>query len=73
MGDVVDFRSNDTTADDALDDADLIDWQDIIILGFDQSGNMQVKSSSIEVAVAVMLLESLKLHLLTNTDRHFDA
>lgn len=73
MGDVVDFRSNDTTADDALDDADLIDWQDIIILGFDQSGNMQVKSSSIEVAVAIMLLESLKLQLLTNTDRHFDA
>ena len=73
MGDVVDFRTHETTADDALDDADLIDWQDVIILGFDQAGNMQVKSSNIEVAVAVMLLESLKLHLLTNTDRHFDA
>jgi len=73
MGDVVDFRTFETTADDALDDADLIDWQDIIIVGFDSAGNMQVKSSSIEVAVAVMLLESLKLHLLTNTERHFDA
>ena len=71
MGDVVNFFK--PTADDALDDADLIDWQDVIILGFDQAGNMQVKSSNIEVAVAVMLLESLKLHLLTNTDRHFDA
>ena len=71
MGDVVNFFK--PTADDALDDADLIDWQDVIILGFDQSGNMQVRSSNIEVAVAVMLLESLKLHLLTNTDRHFDA
>ena len=73
MGDVVDFRTGETTPDDALDDADLVSWQDIIILGFDHAGQMQVMSSNIDVAVAVLLLESLKLHLLTNTERHFDA
>lgn len=67
------MKSDELTADDALDNAGLVEWQDIIILGFDESGSMKVMSSAIEVSVAVLLLETLKLHLLTHTERHFDA
>jgi hypothetical protein len=49
----------------ALESAKNLEWNDVIIIGYDKDGTLQIRSSMLTCSDAVFLLEKAKLYALS--------